>query len=121
MFPNVQKALRKRKSVIYKAEWVPMMTDLIRIKERKGFFRWHDSGDIQSLTHLKKIAQIARNLPDIVFWLPTREHAFVRQYMEQYGAFPDNTPKPGGVFQDSDFCVQKYEKKGVNSRRKDIG
>ena len=90
VFPVVQKAMEKRKSVIYKPEWVPMMTDLIRIKERKGFFRWHDSGDIQSVTHLKKIAQIARNLPDIVFWLPTREYAFVRQYMEQYGAFPDN-------------------------------
>jgi len=90
VFPVVQKAMEKRKSVIYKPEWVPMMTDLIRIKERKGFFRWDDSGDIQSVTHLKKIAQIARNLPDIVFWLPTREYAFVRQCMEQYGAFPDN-------------------------------
>ena len=89
-FPNVQKALKKRKRAIKLKGWVSMMTDLIRFKEKSGFFRWKDSGDVGSVDELKKIAQIARNLPDIVFWLPTREYAFVRQYMEQYGAFPDN-------------------------------
>ena len=90
VFPVVQKALRKRKRAIKLKGWVSMMTDLIRFKEKSGFFRWKDSGDVGSVDELKKIAQIARNLPDIVFWLPTREYGLVLQYMEQYGAFPDN-------------------------------
>ena len=72
------------------------MTALLRLKYRnkKGadrVFRWHDSGDIQSMAHLTAIVQIAVDLPDILFWIPTKEYGTVRQYLASHPAgFPSN-------------------------------
>lgn len=88
--PNVKNALQKRFDSIDKPEWVEAMTIVIRTKETSGFFRWHDSGDIQSVSHLLKICQIAKNLPHITFWLPTREYSIVSTYVKLYGAIPSN-------------------------------
>ena len=88
--PNVKAVLEKRYQSIDKPEWVEAMTIAIRTYEKSGFFRWHDSGDIQSVFHLTKIVQIANNLPDIQFWLPTREYSFVSEFVKLYGNFPSN-------------------------------
>jgi hypothetical protein len=88
--PNVRNALQKRFNSINKPEWVDAMTIAIAGKETSGYFRWHDSGDIQSVEHLRKICQIAINLPSIKFWLPTREYSFVTQYKKQFGDIPSN-------------------------------
>lgn len=89
-FSNVQNALEKRFDSLSSPLWVEAMTQAIGGWESSGFFRWHDSGDVQSLEHLEKIAQIACNLPRIKFWLPTREYGFVSQYVAKHGAFPEN-------------------------------
>ena len=89
-FGNVQKALERRLESLSSPLWVEAMTQAIGGWESSGFFRWHDSGDIQSLEHLEKIAQVASNLPHISFWLPTREYAFVSAYVAKHGAFPSN-------------------------------
>jgi len=88
--PNPKKCLEKRFNSIYKPEWVEAMTIAIAHKEKSGFFRWHDSGDIQSVIHLRNICQIAINLPDITFWLPTREYSIVSIYVKLFGAIPSN-------------------------------
>jgi len=67
--------------------WVETMTNLIKTKEKSGFFRWHDSGDLQSEEHLDAIVRVARNLPEIKFWLPTKEKAMIKHYK---GIIPDN-------------------------------
>ena len=36
-------------------------------------FRWFDSGDVQSLPMLYRIVEIALNVPEVQFWLPSRE------------------------------------------------
>tara|TARA_R100000458_G_C8277711_1_gene253338 strand:- start:3934 stop:4554 length:621 start_codon:yes stop_codon:yes gene_type:complete len=88
VFPNVQAAMEKRfDAVMNSPTWVEDMTELIGRKEKSGYFRWHDSGDLQSVEHLEKICQIARNLPHIQFWLPTREYKTVQNYS---GIIPDN-------------------------------
>jgi hypothetical protein len=51
--------------------------------KKNDYFRWHDSGDIQSIEHLHKIVQIALRLPWIKFWLPTREYSLVEEYMDK--------------------------------------
>lgn len=43
-----------------------------------GFHRWHDSGDLQSVSHLEKIIEICERTPQIVHWLPTRELSILR-------------------------------------------
>jgi hypothetical protein len=71
-------------------EWVPAMIAKIRATEKSGFFRWFDSGDLQTLKTLKSIVRIAIALPDIQFWLPTKEYGIVSEYVELFGAFPVN-------------------------------
>lgn len=56
------------------------------------YFRWHDSGDIQSVEHLRRIAQVCLRTPNTTHWLPTREPGFVIAYINLYGrdALPPN-------------------------------
>lgn len=58
-------------------QWVEAMTVIINFYTEK-YFRWFDVGDLQGKEHLDKIIQIANNLPHIIFWLPTQEHALIR-------------------------------------------
>lgn len=67
--------------------WVDAMVNLIG---NDSYFRFHDSGDLQGVDHLRKIAQIAEQLPKCLFWLPTREYAMVKQYIDKFGALPKN-------------------------------
>lgn len=43
------------------------------------YFRWFDSGDLQSSGMFASIVNIARNCPEVSFWLPTRELSFTKQ------------------------------------------
>ncbi len=65
------------------------MTLAISGTEGSGYFRWFDSGDIQSLAHLEQIAQIAKNLPNIKFWLPTKEYRIVSEFTTK-NKLPEN-------------------------------
>lgn len=69
--------------------WVAAMVNLIA-RDGRPWFRWHDSGDVQSLSHLHALAEIARALPSVQFWLPTKEYKIVRLYKATLGAFPAN-------------------------------
>ena len=69
----------KRLESIKNPLWVDAMVKLIG---NKPYFRWHDSGDIQSVEHLSKIAQIARRLDKTLFWLPTREYNIVKDFLK---------------------------------------
>lgn len=85
-FPAVQQSLQRRKEALGDARWVQAMALLIQ-KKKIDYFRWHDSGDLQSEEHLDKIVQIAKACPDTKFWLPTRENGIVHRYK---GEVPDN-------------------------------
>lgn len=91
LYGNVQTSMYKRLAAIRNPLWVRAMITLIEnMRFQVPYFRWHDSGDIQSLNHLRKIVLIALALPDIRFWLPTREYVFVKAYQSKFGAFPEN-------------------------------
>lgn len=89
-FGQVKNALERRFSKLFQPLWAQAMTIAIGGLESSGFFRWHDSGDIQNLSHLENIAKVAQNLPQITFWLPTREYSIVGEYIKKHGAFPKN-------------------------------
>ena len=61
---------------------VEAMTTLVK---KKKHFRWHDSGDIQSVWHLINIFKVCRRTPNTKHWLPTQE----RKYLP-LGSYPDN-------------------------------
>ena len=55
------------------------------------FFRWNDSGDIQSVRHLIKIVEVCKLTPNVKHWLPTREAKVIKEYLKDYGGiFPSN-------------------------------
>ena len=81
-YPAVQKALQRRLKSLNHPQWVEAMTVLVKGQKH---FRWHDSGDIQSVDHLKKIFEVCNNTPDTKHWLPTQE----RKYLPM-GSYPDN-------------------------------
>ena len=84
---STTKAHDKRIQKIYSKEWVPSM---ITLAKRKPFFRWFDSGDIQSMRMLKNIVKIAVAVPTTTFWLPTKENKMVAAYLKKHGTFPSN-------------------------------
>ncbi len=89
VFSNVKKALYRRLESLSHPLWTDAMAFLIN-QAAVNVFRWHDSGDIQSLEHLERIADVCRMTPDVRHWLPTREYAIVTEYKTKHGAFPDN-------------------------------
>jgi hypothetical protein len=75
-FPNVKDAMQRRLDSINHPLWIKAMATSI-IETKTGFFRWHDSGDLQSLDHLKKIFEVCKLTPSIQHWLPTREASII--------------------------------------------
>jgi len=71
--------------------WIDAMVCLIGWQERfSRVFRWHDSGDLQSVFHLCQIVEVAERLPWVSFWIPTREASVLRVFLREFGAFPVN-------------------------------
>ena len=69
-FSNVRMALARRLESLKHPRWVEAMTALI---QGEPWFRWHDSGDLQSAWHLKQIFEVCNRTPETSHWLPTRE------------------------------------------------
>lgn len=82
-FATVQSALERRYGKVISAAdgdgeaWVSAMVESIN-KAGSRWFRWHDSGDLQSKRHLTLICEVARRTPDVSHWLPTKEYATVK-------------------------------------------
>tara|TARA_Y100000310_G_scaffold290734_1_gene318165 strand:+ start:261 stop:887 length:627 start_codon:yes stop_codon:yes gene_type:complete len=74
-------------AVLHEPSWVEAMVLLIGADSE---FRWHDSGDIQSVAHLRRIALVAEQTPGTAHWIPTREYRYVEQYRSIYGEPPVN-------------------------------
>ena len=73
-FNNVRLALARRIESLQHPQWVLAMTILIKGEE---VFRWHDSGDLQSVQHLMNIFAVCKATPETSHWLPTREAKFL--------------------------------------------
>jgi len=91
MFSNVQNALWNRldKLTSTPKSWQKAMVFLINKREMK-FFRWHDSGDLQSVEHFKRLVQVCRETPKTRHWLPTREITVVTDAIKGGLEIPEN-------------------------------
>lgn len=112
---NVAKAQERRLAGITDPRWVRAMITLLLhthrnptfridlgIKNAKargiersrhnqsGWHRWFDSGDLQSVEHLRNICEVARLTPAIHHWLATQELGMVRGYVDSGGTIPEN-------------------------------
>jgi len=85
-FSNVKDAMQRRLDSINNPLWPQAMAAQI-LSHKPKFFRWHDSGDLQSLDHLKRIFEVCNLTPGIKHWLPTREATIIGCIT------PDQVPK----------------------------
>ena len=95
---SIDRAQAARLASLADPLWVESMAFLINHYCRDGapkslrgtYFRWHHSGDIQSVDHLRDIVAVVTATPNVSHWLPTREYAIVAKYRAIYGEFPSN-------------------------------
>jgi len=84
----------RRLSKLYDPRWTQAMVTLIKsrrkYKKEIDVFRWHDSGDLQGIMHLSNIMHVAKLTPKCKHWLPTRENAFLKAYVESGKIIPKN-------------------------------
>jgi hypothetical protein len=99
-YPSVQQAHDKRMDGISHPAWSRAMIMMLLATHAsgkgrngpiaKGWHRWFDSGDLQSMLHLDKICTVARGTPDIRHWMPTREIGILTDYIAAGGEIPSN-------------------------------
>lgn len=81
----------RRLSTIGLPLWADAMAELInRLAPKHPHFRWHDSGDLQSVDHLRRICEVCERTPDVQHWIPTREYRMVADYVRAGGIVPPN-------------------------------
>ncbi len=88
-YTSVQIAHANRLASIANPAWSTAMAFLINRSDSK-YHRWHDSGDLQSVEHLIKIAAVCAMTPTVKHWLPTRELKIVQDYLNAGGTIPSN-------------------------------
>ena len=90
-------AQQRRLAAIDDPQWIEAMVSLLA-KER--WFRWFDSGDLQSADMLLKIFEVARQTPHCSHWVATRERSFVRQALLHSDVPANLVVRVSGTFPD---------------------
>lgn len=88
-YPNVKEAMSKRQEFMQSPKWVELMVAAIS-RTRSPYFRWFDSGDVQSVEHARQILAVAAATPEKFHWIPTKEKKIWREAL-------DGHPVPGNV------------------------
>lgn len=102
---NIKPAQFARLDSLSSEYWVSGMISSIG---KDKFFRWHDSGDLQGLWHLENIVQVCKETPSTKHWLPTREYAFVKEFIAKHGALPENlTVRLSAMYPDEPVSIPK--------------
>ena len=84
VFPRTRQSMERRYDLAKwdTPAWTGAITEQIRLNERSGFFRWHSSGDLFGRRHFEAIVDVANQLPDIKFWLPTHEREILMKFIK---------------------------------------
>ena len=77
-FSNVIPALVKRQEFMKSPKWVELMVETLN-RTRSPYFRWFDSGDVQSVEHAKQILEVVELTPNKFHWIPTKEKKIWRE------------------------------------------
>lgn len=86
---TVQDCQKRRLAAVDHPRWVDAFVYLLRCYDER-YFRWFDSGDLQSPEHLAKIVAICRRTPRCSHWIPTHEPGIVREFLAGGGKLPGN-------------------------------
>jgi len=90
LFPNVVARRERNLSILRQDNFVEEMTNLL-FNDR--FFRWFDSGDMGSITIIKKIIQVCQATPWVSHWVPTNtwDVPSLIPYIKELEALPNVT------------------------------
>lgn len=89
--PVVKAALERRRAALAHPQWGDAMAFLLNTQIGAGYFRWFDTGDLQSADHLRAILRVAIASPGVRHWIPTHEREFVREVLfERNNELPAN-------------------------------
>lgn len=124
VMPNVKEAYQRRYDGWLADDfWVDRMVQMIAEHTTFAvpYFRWFDSGDLQDLTMLGQIIDIAQALPAISFWLPTQERGLIRAASPLATAAPNlcvrvSTPEINGPRPQGFPCASTVLPKSYNVR-----
>lgn len=89
VWPAAANAMARRFATIGHPDWVEAFSAAL-LAEGETYFRWFDSGDLQSDAMLWAICEVAENTPNVTHWLPTREYKIVERVAKLRGGFPAN-------------------------------
>jgi hypothetical protein len=92
VWKSTETALKRRFDALMDSQWIDAMVTLMESKKRikdSGLFRWHDSGDLQSVDHLQRIVEVAKRTPKIKHWIPTKEKKILSEFLRA-NTLPDN-------------------------------
>lgn len=84
------------------AEFVSVMVDMITQSVRAArvpLFRGHDSGDFYSVAYIRVWIKIARALPNVRFWFPTRSWVVpnLLEALQEFGNLPNVSLRPSAL------------------------
>lgn len=127
LYPGIAKSHAKRLAGLTDPAWSIAMTTLLLAAHKsgkgrngrfaKGWHRWFDAGDLQSVEHLIKIAAVCSMTPKIKHWLPTRELAIVKAYVAAGGVVPNNlTIRVSATMVDGPAATQWPVTSGVHDK-----
>ena len=90
-FPVVQDAMARRMNFFNHKDFIPIMIWLL---SKKDFFRWFDSGDVQSVIMALNILEICKETPKTKHWIPSKEYKIWREaikiWLNIHKKLPDN-------------------------------
>jgi hypothetical protein len=88
VFPVVKDAMARRLEFFNSPNFIPIMVWLLQ-SQKKNFFRWFDSGDVQDVFMALNILEVCRLTPNIKHWIPSKEYKIWRQALK-IQKLPDN-------------------------------
>ena len=92
-FPDVKSGHRRRLEALVNPLWIDGMVKLVGhyTDPEDPYFRVHDAGDLQSKRHLLMWIAVARALPWVRFWVPSKETRMVKAVKAMLGSsWPEN-------------------------------
>lgn len=72
------------------------------------YFRFHTSGELESIEQLKTYCDICKDIPDVIFYIYTKAFEILEQYLEKDEEFPNNLVVNLSEWGDNLECVSEY-------------
>ena len=103
-FPVVKNKMLDRMNFFNASNFIPAMVMNLD-KTKNEYFRWFDSGDVQSVKMCLDILEVCDKTPNKKHWIPTKEHKLWKEALKTR-ALPDNV-----VLRFSAYMVDKAPSK----------